>query len=116
MVSRYPAAPCRGLVAPLPDGFELRPALSLQVPGEHNLRNALVAFGTWELNGLLAILYTAWERGAALMAAGAFAVLLFWTPPGRRSAHPVRARLLSLTSSRASTTPATESSASTAAT
>jgi hypothetical protein len=57
------------------------------------LRNALVAFGTWELNGLLAILYTAWEHGAALMAAGAFAVLLFWTPPGRRSAHQVRDQL-----------------------
>ncbi len=49
------------------------------------LRDALVAFGTWELNGLLAILYTAWEHGAALLAAGAFAILLFWTPPGRRA-------------------------------
>ena len=57
------------------------------------LRDALLAFGAWELNGLLAILYTAWEHGAALMAAGAFAALLFWTPPGRQSAYPVRDQL-----------------------
>ena len=54
------------------------------------LRVALVAFGTWELNGLLAILYTAWEHAAALAAAGAFAAMLFWTPPGRQSASAVR--------------------------
>ncbi len=57
------------------------------------LRAALVDFGTWELNGLLAILYTAWEHAAALAAAGALAALLFWTPPGRRSASPVRDQL-----------------------
>ena len=57
------------------------------------IRDALLGFGTWELNGLLAILYTVWEHGAALAAAGAFVALLFWTPPGRRSAHPVRDQL-----------------------
>ncbi|MBN2149271.1 MAG: UDP-N-acetylmuramate--L-alanine ligase [Anaerolineales bacterium] len=31
------------VLCPLSGGFELRPALSLQVPGEHNLRNALAA-------------------------------------------------------------------------
>ncbi len=35
------------------------------------LRDALVAFGAWELNGLLAIMYTAWEHAAALVAAAA---------------------------------------------
>ena len=57
------------------------------------IREALVAFGAWELNGLLAIVYTAWEHAAALVAAGAYAALLFWTPPGRRSAQPVRDQL-----------------------
>lgn len=58
-----------------------------------SLRDALLALGTWELNGLLALLYTAWQHGAALAAAGAFAALLFWTPPGRRSTHAVRDQL-----------------------
>lgn len=54
------------------------------------IRDALVALGVWELNGLLALLYTAWEHLAALVTAGAFAALLWWTPPGRRVASPAR--------------------------
>ena len=49
------------------------------------LGDALRTLATWELNGLLALLYTAWEHLAALVTAGAFAGLLWWTPPGRRS-------------------------------
>jgi len=54
------------------------------------LGDALRTLATWELNGLLALLYTAWEHLAALVTAGAFAGLLWWTPPGRRSASPAR--------------------------
>ncbi len=54
------------------------------------IREALVAVGAWELNGLLALLYTAWEHLAALVTAGAFAALLWGTPPGRRVASPAR--------------------------
>jgi hypothetical protein len=54
------------------------------------IRDALVAFGIWELNGLLSLLYTAWEHLTALVTAAAFAGLLWWTPPGRRSASPGR--------------------------
>jgi len=48
------------------------------------LREGLRAAAIWELNGLLALLYTAWAHVAALSAAGAWAALLWWTPPGRR--------------------------------
>jgi hypothetical protein len=48
------------------------------------LGDALRTLATWELNGLLALLYTAWAHAAALSAAGAWAALLWWTPPGRR--------------------------------
>lgn len=50
----------------------------------HTLRETLRAVALWELNGLLALLYTAWAHAAALVAAGAWAALLWWTPPGRR--------------------------------
>lgn len=53
----------------------------------HALGAALRTAAIWELNGLLALLYTAWAHFAALVTAGAFASLLWWTPPGRRSAH-----------------------------
>lgn len=52
------------------------------------LRDALIAFGAWELNGLLAIVYTVWEHVAAPVAAAAYGALLFWTPPGRRPQAP----------------------------
>ena len=54
------------------------------------LGDALRTVATWELNGLLALLYTAWEHFAALVTAGAFAAMLWWTPPGRRSNRPGR--------------------------
>jgi hypothetical protein len=57
----------------------------------HALGDALRTVATWELNGLLALLYTAWEHCAALVTAGAFAGLLWWTPAGRRSASSGRA-------------------------
>jgi hypothetical protein len=50
----------------------------------HTLREGLRAAAIWELNGLLALLYTAWAHLPALIAAGAWAALLWWTPPGRR--------------------------------
>ena len=50
----------------------------------HTLREALRATAIWELNGLLALLYTAWAHVAALIAASAWVALLWWTPPGRR--------------------------------
>jgi hypothetical protein len=56
----------------------------------HTIGEALRTLATWEFNGLLALLYTAWEHLAALVTAAAFAGLLWWTPPGRRSAQPGR--------------------------
>lgn len=56
----------------------------------HATGNALRTAATWELNGLLALLYTAWEHIVALVTAGAFASLLWWTPPERRSVQPGR--------------------------
>lgn len=56
----------------------------------HATGSALRTAATWELNGLLALLYTAWENIAALVTAGAFAGLLWWTPPGRRPAQSGR--------------------------
>ena len=50
----------------------------------HTLREALRAAALWELNGLLALLYTAWAHLPALITAGAWAALLWWTPAGRR--------------------------------
>jgi hypothetical protein len=60
----------------------------------HTLREALRAAAIWELNGLLALLYTAWAHLPALITAGAWAALLWprlvvpqrgpWSPPGRR--------------------------------
>jgi hypothetical protein len=50
----------------------------------HTLREALRAAAIWELNGLLALLYTAWVHLPALITAGAWAALLWWMPPGRR--------------------------------
>jgi len=44
------------------------------------LRTAL----TWELNGLLALLYVAWEHVALLVTAGACGWLLWGLPEGRR--------------------------------
>ncbi|OQA41260.1 MAG: hypothetical protein BWY52_02628 [Chloroflexi bacterium ADurb.Bin325] len=57
------------------------------------LRDALRTALIWELNGLLALVYTAWAHLAALATAGAYTALLFWTPPGRRSAHAVQDQL-----------------------
>jgi hypothetical protein len=54
------------------------------------LGETLRTLATWELNGLFALLYTAWGRLAALVTAGAFAGLLWWTPPGRRPIQPGR--------------------------
>ena len=56
-----------------------------------SLRDTLLAFGTLELNGLLALLYTAWQHGAALAAAGALrrAALL---DPARAALDPRGAR------------------------
>ncbi len=50
----------------------------------HTLREALRAAALWELNGMLALVYTAWAHLAALITAGAWAALLWWTPAGRR--------------------------------
>jgi hypothetical protein len=50
--------------------------------------DAIRTLAIWEANGFLALAYAAWEHIAALLVAGAFAALLFWTPPGRRGAHP----------------------------
>ncbi len=56
----------------------------------HALGQALRSAAIWELNGLLALLYTAWAHLAALVTAAAFAGLLWWTTPGRRTPHPGR--------------------------
>ena len=50
--------------------------------------DALRTGAIWELNGCLALLYTAWAHLAALVVAGAWAALLWWTPPGQRRANP----------------------------
>ena len=44
---------------------------------------ALRAAAIWELNGVLGLAYTAWRHLPALIAAGAFAALLWLTPAGR---------------------------------
>lgn len=54
---------------------------------------ALRAFFVWEINGLLAVIYVAWGHLPGLLTAGGFAALLFYTPPGRRTASPLRDQL-----------------------
>ncbi|GAB4513510.1 MAG: hypothetical protein Kow0047_25160 [Anaerolineae bacterium] len=46
--------------------------------------HAIRLFGIWELNGLLAILYVAWEHAAGLLVAAAFAALLKRAPQAHR--------------------------------
>ena len=53
----------------------------------------LRAAALWELNGWLALLYTAGGHVLALLTAAAYAALLWLTPPGRRHASPARDQL-----------------------
>jgi hypothetical protein len=59
----------------------------------HTIGEALRAAAIWEVNGILVLAYTAIRYLAALITAGALAALLWWTPPSRRSAQPVRDQL-----------------------
>ena len=53
----------------------------------------LRAAALWELNGWLALLYTAGGPVLALLTAAAYAALLWLTPPGRRHANAARDQL-----------------------
>ena len=54
----------------------------------HALGDALRTLATWELNGLLALLYTAWEHLAALVTAAAFAGLALVDAAGAAGRQP----------------------------
>ncbi len=59
----------------------------------HAIGEALRSAALWEVNCWLALGYTAWAHVLALLAAAAYAALLWLTPPGRRHAHALRDQL-----------------------